>query len=127
MTLMMCDLANDIEGAMPRSNLNLAAITAHSITMFQTIEHCIYQMRDPLYVTAYERQNPYGWEKRVVFTYLVLLRQDEGCLKAVADAFERTRRYGGDFMYWAGKKFPPKREPYDADLGRFLDAVCPIM
>ncbi|KAK7978472.1 hypothetical protein PG988_005962 [Apiospora saccharicola] len=127
LALLMCDLATDVEGTRPRSNLNLVAIAGHCITIFEKIELYLRQIRHPLWIKAYEWQNPYGWSSRVALTYLVLLGQDEKGLMLVAAAFESLRRPGGDFTYWAGKKSVLKREPHGEDLGKFMDAVCPVM
>ncbi|KAK8134925.1 hypothetical protein PG984_006937 [Apiospora sp. TS-2023a] len=127
LALLMCDLTNDVEGAMPRSSLDLTEIAAHCVMLFEKIEESLYQLRNPVYVKAYELQNPFGWEKRVAFTYLALLDRDDDCLEAVAAAFELTRARTGQFMYFGDKTSPPHRKPYDADLGKFLDALFPVM
>ncbi|KAK8093567.1 hypothetical protein PG997_000252 [Apiospora hydei] len=54
LALLMCDLHTDVEGSRCRSNLDLAAVAAHCVRVFQRIEQYLYP-RGPLsYRTAGE-------------------------------------------------------------------------
>ncbi|KAK7949177.1 uncharacterized protein PG986_010063 [Apiospora aurea] len=135
LALLMCDLHTDVEGGRCRSNLDLAAVAAHCVRVFQRIEQYLYP-RGPLsyrtvpYEGIHSNHNPYGWDRRVAFTHWALQgRGDEVFYQTLAQVFDDTRMQAGELMYWPGKKPTPKREPVDGDeeIGKCLDAACRIL
>lgn len=83
------DFINDICGTThPFSSLNYASVTTNVMMFFKIIEGKLQELRNPLWVQAYEENPVYMREKRFSLTMLVLRYQDEACLQVMADALQ---------------------------------------
>ncbi|OXV06093.1 hypothetical protein Egran_06139 [Elaphomyces granulatus] len=99
--LIKLDITSDVSSeTRPLSSLNFIWVTARFMLLFLQIEDKMRQLRNPLWVEAYEGNSVLTREKRASFTSLVLAEEDEECLTVMAEEFQRPRAGFMNHIYW---------------------------
>ncbi|KAK7750708.1 hypothetical protein SLS62_007408 [Diatrype stigma] len=98
--LLKSDIYNDVCGGVPLSSLNFIWVMVRFMMLFTQFEERLSQLRNPLYVRAYETDREWFQEKRLGLTVLALFEQDEECLKIMAREFESPRAGFMNHVYW---------------------------
>ncbi|KAL9090461.1 MAG: hypothetical protein Q9165_005222, partial [Trypethelium subeluteriae] len=94
------DIAKDISGATPLSGINWIWVTVRFMMLFMQIEEKLRQVRNLLWIRAYETGREWSRQKRVGIAYLALSEGDEECLTIMADEFQNQRAGLLDHIYW---------------------------
>ncbi|KAJ4289980.1 hypothetical protein N0V88_006781 [Collariella sp. IMI 366227] len=95
------DLRMDVSGDLrPLSSLNYVWVTAVMMMLFMMIEDELKELRNPLYVDAYEQSPAWAKNKRGRLALLALEGQDEECLHVMAARFDAARLGFMSHIYW---------------------------
>ncbi|KAL3469957.1 hypothetical protein BJX99DRAFT_264666 [Aspergillus californicus] len=95
------DLKDDVGfGQRPMLGLNYIAATTHMMMVFNKFEEKLKQLRNPLWVQAYEGTGPSTQNKQALLTILAIQSEDEECLRVMAEVFESTRIGYIPLAYW---------------------------
>ena len=106
LTFVKQDVLDDVCGSRPLSSLNLVWVLSRFLMLFMQIEERLKELRNPLWVQAYERpDSSLKWEKRVALVTMALNESSqhhgqEECLTVMAEEFERSRMGWMHHMYW---------------------------
>ncbi|KAI1349493.1 hypothetical protein F5Y01DRAFT_185579 [Xylaria sp. FL0043] len=100
--LLKLDISNDICGDIPLSSLNYVWTMARFMILFHQFERALSELRNPLYVQAYETDPLWRKQKRVGLAYLALHLQDKECLQVMAREFQNPRTGFTNHIYWDG-------------------------
>ncbi|KAI0966820.1 hypothetical protein F4678DRAFT_267352 [Xylaria arbuscula] len=100
LSLLQLDISNDICGDIPLSSLNYIWIMIRFMMLFHQFENRLRELRNPLYVQAYETDPLWKKHKRVGLAYLALHVQDEECLRVMAREFQDPRSGFMNHIYW---------------------------
>ncbi|KAI0378712.1 hypothetical protein F5Y04DRAFT_290860 [Hypomontagnella monticulosa] len=98
--VMKWDTFSAVCGNVPVLGFNYISALENFMKIFTRIEDELKRLRNPLYVKAYETQDPLNAEKRVGLTTLAMLEQDDECLRVMADILQKTGPCCGEYIYW---------------------------
>lgn len=84
--LLKWDIIQDVCGSetYPVLSLNLVWITARFMTFFSTLEKKLEQVRNPIWVQAYERDKSLSADKRIALMVLSFTWENEECMQIMA-------------------------------------------
>lgn len=95
------DIVNDVCGDLrPLSSLDYTFLTAQFMMLFMEVEDRLRELRNPLYVEAYEKNKVLMQEKRCALTALVLGGDDDECMRVFAEEFDKMRSGFMNHIYW---------------------------
>ncbi|KAF7552044.1 hypothetical protein G7Z17_g4596 [Cylindrodendrum hubeiense] len=94
------DIFSDICGKQSLSSLSYNWAAAQMFSVFMQAEDELRKRRNPIWVRAYETDQQWATMKRVGLTYMIMIEEDDECLRVLADAFEKTRSGLMDHTYW---------------------------
>lgn len=101
------DLRNDVATEMgPVSSLNYIWVTVQCLILFSEIERELKQLRNPLWVEAYETNPRLTKEKRSSLTLLSMAEENVECMKVMAEMFEKYRAGFMQHIYWDDLESP---------------------
>lgn len=126
LTLFKLDIIDDVaDTRRPLSGLSYPWITARCMVLFEQIENRLKQLRNPLWVRAYEGSATLMQEKRSSLAALVIFNQDEECMKVMAEEFQNPRVGFLDHIYWKKLDNPQRLE--SSELDEELGPLCTVM
>ncbi|KAL2825294.1 hypothetical protein BDW59DRAFT_161774 [Aspergillus cavernicola] len=95
------DLKGDVGiGLRPMLGLNYISATTHMMMVFNSMEDKLQQLRNPLWVDAYEGSPVQTRNKRGSLTLLALQEENEECLRVMAECFDNIRIGYILLSYW---------------------------
>ena len=106
LTFVKQDVLDDVCGSRPLSSLNLVWVLARFLMLFMQVEDRLKELRNPLWIEAYERpDSSLKWEKRVTLAVMALSESSrhhgqEECLRVMAAEFEKSRMGWMQHIYW---------------------------
>ncbi|KAE8454217.1 hypothetical protein EG329_005142 [Mollisiaceae sp. DMI_Dod_QoI] len=100
LSILKMDIVSDIASARPLSSLNYVWVTVRFMMLFMQIEDRLKELRNPLWVRAYDEDSTMMREKRASLTVLALAGDDEECLQVMAEEFENPRSGFMQHIYW---------------------------
>ncbi|CAH0046133.1 unnamed protein product [Clonostachys solani] len=93
------DVYNSVCGDTPVLGLSFPFVTFSIYVWFEMLEEELKELRNPVYVDAYEDPNFRG-DQRTRLVMLALEAQDEECMKVIAELFEKCRCGFGENTFW---------------------------
>lgn len=103
MRILQMDIVNDVDSVVrPISSLSYFFVAAQFLLLFMRIEDKLKELRNPLWVRAYEEDSKMMREKRLSLTTLALEGDDEECLRVMAEVFESPGMGFINYVYWEG-------------------------
>ncbi|KAK7428225.1 hypothetical protein QQZ08_005291 [Neonectria magnoliae] len=123
------DISNDVCGTRPLSSLNYVWVTLDFLMLFTRIEERLKELKNPLYLTAYDRPGPWKTEKsRIALTDMALQLEDEECLRAMAEVFQNPRAGFMHHVYWEGlDDLSAKRPEQNKSSLDGVNDMCTVM
>ncbi|KAH7131251.1 hypothetical protein EDB81DRAFT_808203 [Dactylonectria macrodidyma] len=94
------DIFGDVCGRNPLSSLNYNWAACTIFSVFMRVEDQLRELRNPVWVRAYETDRQWASMKRVGLTYLAMIEEDDECLRVMAEVFENPRSGFMDHTYW---------------------------
>lgn len=94
------DVFRDVSADGPLLSLNYIWVAARIMVMYMNLEKKLDELRNPMYIEAYEKQQRFERNRRVGLTLMAMTSEDDECLKAMAAEFEYSRAGFMHHMYW---------------------------
>ena len=133
LTFVKQDVLDDVCGSRPLSSLNLVWVLSRFLALFMQIEERLKDLRNPLWVQAYERpDSSQKWEKRVALVVMALDESSqhhgqEECLTIMAAEFEKPRMSWMHHIYWDDLETSFETERLAKEDEEPDDDVCVLM
>ena len=133
LTFVRQDVFDDVCGSRPLSSLNLVWVTTRFFMLFMQFEERLKELRNPLWVQAYERpDSSQKWEKRITLVAMALnesARHDgqDQCLTILADGFEKSRMGWMQHIYWDDLTMSSEVRAQASDEEEPGDEACVLM